>query len=489
MLTLSSSHGVQLCDGLTRREVLRVGALGFGGLTLPGLLRSSEAKAGEHRLPQSPRARSVIILFLSGGPSQLDMWDLKPEAPEEVRGTFRPIATDVAGIQISEHMPRMARLAGRYTIVRSMSHSDADHLRAGYWVMTGGRLQRPVVQASGMSREDRPHVGAVVSRFLGGATALPPFAMIPEFISPVGVPRPGQHGGFLGAEHDPYLINSDPNLPDFSPGELRPAADLDPPRLTRRRSLLRRLEQRVRSLEESPAGRNLAPHYARAFDLIASPAAQRAFDVRAESPATRDRYGRHVFGQSTLVARRLIEAGVRLVQVNFVRHDRGKGGQGYDSHSVPPRPPHLAWAKTELLPPTDAAFSALVEDLADRGLLDETLVIMMGEFGRTPRFNQYGGRDHWPQCYSAVLAGGGVRGGHVHGASDRMAATVTSDPVSPEDLLTTLYHLLGLDPQTPIHDLQGRPFPLVAGKPVEGLLQRSGPIPIVAARPVEGALH
>jgi hypothetical protein len=398
------------------------------------------------------------------------MWDMKPEAPEEVRGTFLPIATDVAGIHICEHLPRMARLAGRYTIVRSMSHDEAEHLRAGYWVMTGGRLQRPVVQASGMSREDRPHVGAVIAKSLGAASALPPFAMIPEFISPVGVPRPGQYGGFLGAEHDPYLINSDPNLPDYSPGELRPAPGLTPSRLTRRRSLLAGLERHQRALEDSPAGRNLGPYYAQAFDLIASPAARRAFDVRAESEATRDRYGRHVFGQSTLVARRLVEAGVRLVQVNFVRHDRGKGGQGYDSHSVPPSPPHLAWARTELLPPTDAAFSALIEDLADRGLLDETLVIMMGEFGRTPRFNRNGGRDHWPQCYSAVLAGGGVRGGQVFGASDRMAATVTADPVSPEDLLATLYHLLGLDPRAPIHDLQGRPFPRVGGKAVEGLL-------------------
>jgi hypothetical protein len=398
------------------------------------------------------------------------MWDLKPAAPEEVRGTFRPIDTNVSGIQICEHMPRMARLADRYTVVRSMSHNEADHLKAGYYAMTGGRLQRSVVQASGMSRDDRPHVGAALSKFLSGPSALPPFAMIPEFISPVGVSRPGQHAGFLGAEHDPYLINSDPNLPDYSPGELRSAAALGLPRLTRRRSLLARLEPRLRSLEESAAGRNLAPYYAKAFDLISSAAAQRAFDVGAEREATRDRYGRHVFGQSTLVARRLVEAGVRLVQVNFVRHDRGKGGQGYDSHSTPPRPPHLTWAKTELLPPTDAAFSALVEDLADRGLLDETLVIMMGEFGRTPRFNQYGGRDHWPQCYSAVVAGGGVRGGQVFGASDRMAATVTADPVSPVDLLATLYHLLGVDPQTPIHDLQGRPFPLVEGKPVEGLL-------------------
>jgi uncharacterized protein (DUF1501 family) len=193
-------------------------------------------------------------------------------------------------------------------------------------------------------------------------------------------------------------------------------------------------------------------------------------DAPTEPDATRDRYGRTDFGQSTLVARRLVEAGVRLVQVNFVRHTKGKGGQGYDSHSTPPSPPHLTWAKSALLPPTDAAYSALIEDLSDRGLLGETLVIMMGEFGRTPRFNVNGGRDHWPRCYSAVVAGGGVRGGHVFGASDRMAATVTADPVSPEDLLATLYRVVGIDPATTIHDLQGRPFPLVSGKPVEGLL-------------------
>ncbi len=310
----------------------------------------------------------------------------------------------------------MARLADKYTIVRSMSHQEGDHLRAGYYAMTGGSLQRRVVQASGMSRDDRPHFGAAMAKFLESPSSLPPFVMIPEFISPVGVPRPGQHAGFLGAEFDPYLVNSDPNLPSYSPGELRGASYLSSAHMSYRRSLLAKLEQRGRALEETPAGKSLAPYYSRAFDLIAAPAAQRAFDISSEPERTRDRYGRTDFGQSALVARRLIEAGVRLVQVNFVRHDRGKGGQGYDSHSTPPKPPHLTWAKTALLPPTDAAFSSLIEDLDDRGLLDETLVIMMGEFGRTPRFNQYGGRDHWPQCYSAVLAGGGIRRGSVFGA-------------------------------------------------------------------------
>jgi hypothetical protein len=364
----------------------------------------------------------------------------------------------------------MARIADKFAIIRSMSHGEAEHLRAGYWVMTGAPLQRPVVQASGMRREDRPHAGAVISRFLKGSASVPPFVMIPEFISPVGVPRPGQHGGFLGAENDPYLVHSDPNLPDYSPGELSLSDGLSRSRVLGRRSLLRLVDQKVRYLEDAPAGRNLVSYYSRAFDMVLSPGARKAFDVTAEPDITRDRYGRHVFGQSVLVARRLVEAGVRLVQVNFVRHNQGKGGQGYDSHSTPPNPPHLDWAKTELLPPTDAAFSALVEDLADRGLLSETLVIMMGEFGRTPRFNSHGGRDHWPRCYSIVLAGGGIRGGLVYGSSDRLAATPLSDPVSPEDLLATLYHLVGLDPQTTIHDLQNRPFAIATGSPIKRLL-------------------
>jgi hypothetical protein len=486
MLTFGLSRGIRHCDGLTRREVMRVGAIGLGGLSLPHLLGASRASASSGSTRPDPHARSVVILYLSGGPSQLDMWDMKPQAPLEIRGTFRPIDTRVPGIQICEHMPRMARVADKYTIVRSMSHGEAEHLRAGYWVMTGAPLPRPVVQASGMLREDRPHAGAVLSRYLSRPRMVPPFVMIPEFVSPVGVPRPGQHAGFLGAEDDPYLVNSDPNLPGYTPGALSPPLGLAPSRLASRRSLLRLVDERLSYLERAPAGRNLVSYYSRAFDMVLSPAAQRAFDVSLESDAARDRYGRHVFGQSALVARRLVEAGVRLVQVNFVRHDKGKGGQGYDSHSSPPNPPHLTWARDELLPPTDAAFGtwardellpptdaafgSLIEDLSERGLLDETLVIMMGEFGRTPRFNDHGGRDHWPRCYSAVLAGGGIRGGQVYGASDKLASTPLFDPVSPEDLLATLYHLVGLDPRTEIHDLQDRPFPITSGKPVQGIL-------------------
>jgi hypothetical protein len=289
--------------------------------------------------------------------------------------------------------------------------------------------------------------------------------MVPEAISPVGPERPGQHAGFLGAAYDPYRVNSDPNLPTYSPGALSHPPDVTLHRLEDRRALLDQIGRHARFVEQSAAAQTLDPQYARAFDLLFSPAAQRAFDISAEPARTRDRYGRHVFGQSVLLARRLVEAGVRLVHVNWVRHDNAKGGQGYDSHRD-----HLNWAKTELLPPTDAAFAALLEDLAERGLLEETLVIMMGEFGRTPRFNKAGGRDHWSSCFSVVLAGGGVESGRVYGASDKIGAYPTSSPVRPQDLMATLYHCLGVDPHTIIYDLQHRPYVLVEGSPLHSLL-------------------
>lgn len=466
MLSIRSRQGTQYCDGLTRRELLRAGAIGLGGVTLPGLLRLQEATATPARNARSKaKARSVILLFLSGGPSHLDMWDLKPQAPEEIRGTFRPIATRVPGIQISEHMPRMAGLADRYAIIRSLSHTTPNHPAASYWMMVGSPMQRVAPQVVTMSREDRPHPGSALAKLLPPPPALPSFVMVPEAISPVGPERPGQHAGFLGAAYDPYRVNSDPNLPTYAPGALNPAQGVTVHRLEERRELLDHIGHQVKQLEHSAAAQALDPYYTRAFDLLSSPAAQRAFDINAEPAHTRDRYGRHVFGQSVLLARRLVEAGVRLVHVNWVRHDNGKGGQGYDSHRD-----HLSWAKTELLPPTDAAFAALLEDLTERGLLDETVVIMMGEFGRTPRFNPNGGRDHWPSCFSVVVAGGGVRGGLVHGASDKIGAYPTSSPVTPQDLIATLYHCLGVDPHTIVYDLQHRPYVLVEGTALHALL-------------------
>ena len=446
----------------TRRHALRVGVGAFG-LTLPALLRGA-ARAETVDQP-APRARSVVILYLSGGPSQLDTWDMKPDAPREIRGSFQAIPTSVPGTQICEHLPRMARLADRYTIVRSMTHDEGDHLRAGHYVMTGGRMNRPAVILTGMKRSDRPHLGSVVASRLGHDSATP-FVVVPEYVSPRGVPRPGQHGGYLGGGVDPYLIHSDPSLSTYHPGPIAALPPTPAERFGPRRSLLKSLD----TSPSFPAPAEFESFREKALDIVSSPQARQAFYLEGESQKTRERYGHNTFGQSALVARRLVEAGVRLVQVNFVRHDNGKNGQGYDSHSVPPSPPHLPWCRDELFPPTDAAFSALVEDLEQRGLLDETLVVLMGEFGRTPRFNKDGGRDHWPDCYSLVLAGGGVARGGVYGASDGITATVTRDPVTPEDLFATVYHLLGIDPRDTMVDLAGRPHVLVDGKPVLGLL-------------------
>jgi hypothetical protein len=398
------------------------------------------------------------------------MWDLKSAAPAEIRGTFEPIATPVPGTQICQHLPRTALLADRYAIVRSMSHNENDHLKAGYWTMTGARLDRPVVQASGMSRNDRPHAGAVISRALGSKNSLPGFVMVPEFISPVGVPRPGQHAGFLGARFDPYLLATDPNSAEYSPGPIGRPAETPLERLRGLHDLSRQLDRALPAQFGQGPAADYAHFQEQAFDLVNSRQAQQAFDLSREPPAMRDRYGRNTFGQSTLVARRLVEAGVRLVQVNFERHDNGKGGQGYDSHGVPPSPPHLPWARDQLLPPTDAAFASLVSDLEERGLLGETLVMMLGEFGRTPRFNTHGGRDHWSHCYSLVLAGGGVKPGLVHGASDKIGAYPVSDPVTPTSLLATVYLLLGIDHHGLMHDLQNRPQWLADEAPVRSLL-------------------
>jgi hypothetical protein len=462
MLSWRTHHGTRFCDGLTRRQILRIGGLGLMGLTLPGLL---QAQARATTPARRGRAKSVIMLFLSGGPSHLDMWDLKPEASEEIRGTFRPTATRAPGLAICEHMPRMAAVADKCTILRAMTHANGNHPAAAYWMMVGSPMTRPAPQIVTMSREDRPHIGAVVGRLLAPSRGLPPFVMVPEAISPVGPERPGQHAGFLGAAYDPYRVNSDPNSPNYSAGALGPSGEMSGNRLDGRRALLQEVSLQARHLEQTAAAQTLDPYYARAFDLISSRAAQRAFDINAEPPCVRDRYGRHIFGQSVLLARRLVEAGVRTVHVNWVRHDNGSGGQGYDSHRN-----HLAWARDELLPPTDAAFGSLVQDLSDRGLLDETLVVMLGEFGRTPRFNAEGGRDHWPNCFSVVLAGGGVRGGMVYGASDAIGAYPTADPVTPQNLAATIFDCLGIEANTHIYDLQHRPYALVEGSPVRAIL-------------------
>lgn len=448
---------------LTRREMLiRLGEAGFG-LSLPFLLQAEGAAAPS---ANRGRARSCILLFLSGGASQYETFDPKPDAPSEYRGTFRPIRTNVPGIDICEHLPLLARQAHRYAVVRSVTHTEANHPAGVYWMITGRQYPRATSRAVAMSREDHPHHGSVLALVRPPESpAVPAFVTLPEQMNPNGPIRAGQHAGFLGPACDPMVINGDPNEPGFTPGELSVRDGLTQGRLLRRRGLLEQANLRARLEAEMDGPPGVPPHYQRAFDLLTGASAARAFDLDQESPAVRDRYGRHVFGQSVLLARRLVEAGVRLVAVNWVRHDNGAGGQGWDSHSR-----HLEWSRDELLPPTDRAVSALLGDLHDRGLLEETLVVMMGEFGRTPKFNPEGGRDHWPHVFSVFLAGGGIRGGQVYGSSTPDGAYPASDPVSPGDLAATLYHCLGVDSRAEIRDRQNRPFPVAEGRLVSELL-------------------
>ncbi len=438
--------------------LLRFGETAFG-LSLPMLLQRAGAGA------VAPKAKSCILLFLNGGASQYETFDPKPDAPSDVRGTYKPIRTNVPGIDVCELLPRIAGMADKYALIRSMHHDEPNHPAGVYWMITGRPYPRATARAVAMSREDHPHFGSVLARVKPPESrAVPAFVTLPEQMNPNGPIRAGQHAGFLGAAYDPMVVNANPNAPEFTAGELKIQEGLADGRLLRRRAMLLQANMRARVEEEAEAAPGLQPHYTQAFDLLTGGEASRAFDVNQETPATRERYGRHIFGQSTLVARRLVEAGVRLVAVNWVRHDDGAGWQGWDSHSI-----HLNWCRDELMPPTDRAVSALLTDLHDRGLLDETLVIVTGEFGRTPRFNKDGGRDHWPNVFSLLVAGGGIKGGQVLGASTPDGTYPAADPVTPGDLAATLYHCLGVPLNTEIHDRQARPIPITEGQVIDRL--------------------
>jgi len=418
------------------------------GLGLSTILGRPASAAGR------PNAKSVILLFMWGGPSHLDTWDPKPNAPAEVRGAFQSIATAVPGLRIGEHFPKLATLANKYAVVRSMNHTDPAHLSPVHHLMTGRLAAKVNSDADGASRSDAPCLGAVVQKFLPTTNAIPAAVTLPWAVSHPSAPggtAPGQNAGWLGAAYDPFLVTGDPNSPKFQVPGLAAAADVPSDRLQGRAELARRLGRDSQSDHS-----NLQ---AKAMDLLLAPAVSRAFDLSAEKPATRDRYGRHPHGQSCLLARRLIEAGTRLVTVNWP--DDGRAF--WDTHGD-----NFPSLKTRLMPPADVAFSALLEDLSGRGLLDETLVVWVGEFGRTPRVEN-GGRQHWSQCYSAVLAGGGIRGGAVYGSSDRIGAHPAEKPVSPPDLTATIHHALGIDPETPIADRLGRELLLTEGKPLKSL--------------------
>ncbi len=449
-----------LCDGMTRREWLRAGGLGTLGLSMPALfrLRGSSAGAATHA-GGFGRARSCIVVFLFGAPAHQDVWDLKPDAPAEVRGEFKPIASKVPGILVGEHVPRVARQTHRLALVRSVSHPDNTHTVAMHYMLTGHRHIRPNTNPQNQPT-DFPCFGAVLQYLRTARGPLPSGISLNAPANQVSAANhifPGFFAGLIGSAHDPLFVPQDPSKPDFQPFPVAQGAEAD--RLNGRRDLLGVVDRQRAAVERVAAVRSLDAHTARAFDLVTSPAARRAFDLSRESQRIRDQYGWNAFGQGLLLARRLVEAGVNLVTVNWARDDAF-----WDTHAN-----NFNLLKKSLLPPFDQGFSALLEDLAQRGLLDETLIVCLGEFGRTPKINAAAGRDHWAPCNTVVLAGGGVRGGIIHGASDKQAAYPVTPPVSPEDLAATIYHALGIDVRTLVRDQLGRPQTLSDGTPVAAL--------------------
>jgi hypothetical protein len=438
---------------LNRRQLLHAGALGAVGLSLPQLLRA-EAAARPNKI------KSCIIVFAFGGPAQQETFDMKPDAPEQIRGEFKPIPTNVAGVQVCEHLPKLAKLADKYSIIRSATHKNRVHNPGSFYMLTGRKPERDVVEFPA-KRGDWPAVGSVVAKVQRGQQTIPPYVVLPIFANDIGIPTPGQHAGFLGAGHDPLIINSDPSKPTFSVPALTPRPELTLDRIDGRRGLLTQINGQADVLNKMAAAGGLDRHYERAFDLISSSAARKAFDLSQEPEAVRERYGRNRHGQSVLLARRLVEAGVRLVLVN----DAEENGQNkvWDTHGDGFK------TMRKHLPEMDSALSSLLQDLHERGRLDSTLVVWMGEFGRTPNVDKNGGREHWPDVYSLVMAGGGIRGGYVHGASDSRSAYPKEAPVSPEEIHATMYHALGIPEDTHLHDSVGRPMALYAGKPIEAL--------------------
>jgi len=487
---LSFRHrGSRLCDGVTRREWLRVGGIGALGLTLPDLLaaQASARAAGPASTLANPltsgldgalfgRAKNVIFLWLQGGPPQHETFDPKPDAPLEIRGPFRPIQTNVPGIQFCELLPRTAQRADKLAVIRSLATDDNNHDVSGYWVLTG------YPYGPGSARQikptDWPYFGSVVKKLkpsetLGALTSvwLPDLMRLNDNVTPAG-----QTGGFLGSMWDPERFVGDPASDHYRIEGLSLPVDMSLERMTNRSSLLGALDSRLSDAERSGAANSWSKLSTVALDLVTSGKAKAAFDVSRESSVLRDRYGKHTWGQSCLLARRLIEAGVRLVHVNWPREpgDSAVDNPLWDTHAL-----NADRLQDVLCPLFDVTFAALLDDLDERGLLEETLVVAVGEFGRTPKINSQGGRDHWGPVFSCALAGAGISGGQVFGASDRNGAYPVVDPIRPHDLTATIYHLLGIPHDGVFHDRANRPHPLTLGNPLHRLL---GDQPATAAR-------
>jgi len=444
----------------SRRDVLKAGVLSALGVGLGDLLRA-ESRA-EHVKPTP--VKRVIFYEHYGAPSHVDLWDMKPHAPAEIRGEFQPIQTPVPGYVVCEHMPRIAKLLDRMTIVRSMGHRVANHNPATYFALTGRTSTADIVQVAA-GPDDWPNYGAVLAKMQPGDGRLPESVVLPHLTYDQVYTCPGQFGGMLGKQFDPFVIAQDPNAADFSVRELQLRSGVSVDRLDDRRRLLASVDRQQRYLEGHMAVRGVDQYYDRAWSLLTSTAAKQAFDISREPDAVRDRYGRNMVGQSLLLSRRLIESGVRFVTCY---HGLNPGDlSGWDTHTD-----NFAGLRDRLLPPEDLGFTALIEDLEERGMIDSTLVVWCGEFGRSPRIGQAAvtkriapaGRDHWPFAYSIGLVGGGVKQGYICGRTDKIGAYPVGRPYSPADLAATIFWALGIDPTMEIHDQLGRPFRLSDGR-------------------------
>jgi uncharacterized protein (DUF1501 family) len=457
MLTFSHPDSSRFCDGITRRDWLHIGSLGAFGLTLPGLL-------AQPALP-TRKAKSVILLFLLGAPPQQETWDPKPDSPLEYRGDMTTIATTSPGLRIGEMFPMTARQTRKIALLRAVQTRDNAHSSSGYTMTTGvPHAPRNVENVKPGAPNDWPSVGGIVRRTLRTSSGIPSAFTLPEQAANDGnITWPGQDAGFLGRSADPWLLNCDPSSAEFSLPGLDLPADVSPERFQQRQSLLKRMEARSEQLQRG-LDRGAIQRHQLATEMISSPSARRAFNLSEEDPKLRDRYGRSRFGQSCLLARRLVESGVRLVRVNWTRVPNTPNNGHWDTHTK-------NTASTRALGPIlDSAYATLLEDLTDRGMLDETLVIWMAEFGRTPKINGAAGRDHWGNVFTVALAGGGVRGGVIHGSSDRIAAYPKEGVVQPEDLMATIYHTLGIPLDTEIRDTLDRPLAITKGSIIRPIL-------------------
>lgn len=440
----------------SRRNMLQVGYSGLMGLGLHSLMPRTAHSSEPVPSGAAPRAKSLIIVFCTGAISHHDTFDMKPNAAKEIRGEFNPIETSVPGTQICEHLPRLAARAHKYALVRSLSHKDNNHLMSTHHVLTG-HLQPGAFFDKVASRDDWPCYSSGCEYLRPRSDGIPSGVNLPTFLMSAPLTWPGQHAGFLGPKFDPWQIVGDPNKPDFRVDALTLSQGIDTTRLDQRRGLLRSLDQQTTVASDIGAFR-MTEDQRLAFTMLSSGQLSQAFELNREPDSVRDRYGRHPFGQSLLLARRLVEAGVPIVQANM------GPVQNWDHHSA-----IFTTLKGRMLTPLDESVSALLDDLDESGMLDQTMVMLVGEFGRTPTINKDSGRDHWGPCFTGLFAGAGVQGGKVIGESDEIGAYPNSTAFSPDDIGATVYTALGIDPHSVVQDRLGRPVHLNQGNVIAAL--------------------